>query len=184
MSTEPREQRQAAAAESPTTPTRLTAAQARDLAVRIGLAWREIRRGASAGLLRDFLYTIESDSLEASQIELGQMDTLDLLATRPSWRMSELAEALRVEPSTATRAVQRLERAGLARRRPSAADGRVVKVEITDAGCEVHRTVVARRSELMTHIVGKYSADELPVFVDLLERFVGAVDGFVASRAE
>ena len=110
----------------------------------MGLAWREIRRGASTGPLRDFLYTIESDQIDAAQIELGQMDTLDLLATRPSWRMSELAEALRVEPSTATRAVQRLERAGLARRRPSAADGRVVKVEITEAGSDVHRTVVAR----------------------------------------
>jgi DNA-binding MarR family transcriptional regulator len=148
----------------------------------MGLAWREIRRGASTGPLRDFLYTIESDQIDAAQIELGQMDTLDLLATRPSWRMSELAEALRVEPSTATRAVQRLERAGLARRRPSAADGRVVKVEITEAGSEVHRTVVARRSELFAHILGSYSSAELPVFVDLLERFVAAVDEFVASR--
>lgn len=187
MSTESPER--PATAEAPTTAAasaaaRLAPSEARELAVRIGLAWREIRRGASAGLLRDFLYTIDSDRLEGSQIELGQMDTLDLLATRPSWRMSELAEALRVEPSTATRAVQRLERAGLARRRPSATDGRVVKVEITEAGCEVHRTVVARRSELMAHIIGNYSAAELPVFVDLLERFVAAVDGFVASRAD
>lgn len=172
------------AAAATAAPTRLTPSEARELAVRIGLAWREIRRGASAGLLRDFLYTIDSDQLEGTQIELGQMDTLDLLATRPSWRMSELADALRVEPSTATRAVQRLERAGLARRRPSATDGRVVKVEITEAGCEVHRTVVARRSELMAHIIRNYSAAELPVFVDLLERFVSAVDGFVASRAD
>jgi DNA-binding MarR family transcriptional regulator len=89
-----------------------------------------------------------------------------------------------VEPSTATRAVQRLERAGLARRRPSAADGRVVKVEITEAGSEVHRTVVARRSELFAHILSSYSTAELPVFVDLLERFVTAVDEFVASRPD
>ena len=48
------------------------------------------------------------------------MDTLDLLVQQPAWRMSELAEALRVDPSTATRAVQRLVRAGLADRRSRA----------------------------------------------------------------
>lgn len=155
-------------------------AQMRALAVRLGLAWREIRRGASNGPLREFLYTI--DSQVGQQIELGQMDTLDLLAQRPSWRMSELAEALRVEPSTATRAVQRLEKAGLARRRQSTADGRVVKVEITPAGADVHRTVAARRTELFTHILGNFSAEELPIFVALLERFVVSVDEFLASH--
>ena len=62
-----------------------------DLAVRIGLAWREIRRGASTAGLREYLYGSGDDA-----IEQGQMDSLDLLATQPSWRMSELAEALRV----------------------------------------------------------------------------------------
>ena len=85
-----------------------------DLAVRIGLAWREIRRGASAAGLRNCLYGTGEDA-----IEQGQMDSLDMLASQPSWRMSELAEALRVDPSTATRAIQRLEKAGLAERRPS-----------------------------------------------------------------
>jgi hypothetical protein len=99
-----------------------------DLAVRIGLAWREIRRGASTASLRDYLYGSDEES-----IEQGQMDTLDLLALQPAWRMSELADALRVEPSTATRAVQRLVNAGLAARRPSPDDGRVVQVEITAA---------------------------------------------------
>jgi len=43
------------------------------------------------------------------------MDALDLL-TRRERPMKELAARLRVEPSTATRAVQRLEHDGLAER--------------------------------------------------------------------
>lgn len=159
-------------------PTRLTAEQAYDLAVRIGLAWRELRRGASASDLRQFLY-----GLDDGAIEMGQMDTLDLLASQPSWRMSELADALRVDPSTATRAVQRLLKDGLAQRRQSTVDGRVVKVEITERGRTVHETVAARRAELMTHILRTYRADELHVLADLLERFVNAVDDFVAVRS-
>jgi len=158
--------------------TRLTDRQVYNLAVRLALAWREIRRGASTGPLRSFLYGINDEA-----IEQGQMDTLDLLAAKPSWRMSDLAEALKVEPSTATRAVQRLEKAGLAQRQASATDGRVVEVLITDAGRSAHREVAERRMELFRHIMGSFDAVELPMMVEMMERFVRSVDEFVATRA-
>jgi len=160
--------------EIPTDPRRR---EVYDLAVRIGLAWREIRRGASTSGIRDYLY----GSGEGS-IEQGQMDTLDVLASQPSWRMSDLAEALRVEPSTATRAVQRLVKSGLAERRQSRNDGRVVQVQITPAGREVHEAVVARREELFTFILKSYRMSELPVFAEMLERFVASVDTFVTAH--
>ncbi len=150
-----------------------------DLAVRIGLAWREIRRGASTAGLRDYLYGTGDES-----IEQGQMDTLDLLALRPAWRMSELAEGLRVDPSTVTRAIQRLEKAGLAERQASKDDGRVVEVQITDAGRARHSDVAARREVLMTEILRVYRMRELPVLADMLERFVVAVDAFVGTLDE
>jgi DNA-binding MarR family transcriptional regulator len=161
--------------EIPTDDTR--AREVYDLAVRIGLAWREMRRGASAAGLRDWLYGSGDDA-----IEQGQMDSLDLLASQPSWRMSELADALRVDPSTATRAIQRLEKAGLAERRPSTEDGRVVEVAITAVGRERHLEVAQRRTEMMTFILSQYRGRELPVLADMFERFVAAIDAFVAAR--
>lgn len=110
------------------------------------------------------------------------MDTLDLLALHPAWRMSELADALRVEPSTATRAVQRLVNSGLAERIPSPADGRVVQVEITHLGRDVYEAVAMRRGELLAFIMKHYSRDELPVFADMLERFVVSIDSFVEAH--
>lgn len=148
-----------------------------DLAVRIGRAWRELRRGASGSQLRDWLYSTGDES-----IEQGQMDTLDLLAQRPSWRMSDLADALRIEPSTLTRSVQRLERLGLAARTPSVDDGRVVDVQITPDGTEMHAVLSAKRTELMTHILSSYRMRELPVLADLMERFLVAVDSFAAEH--
>ena len=97
----------------------------REIAIRIGTAWKELRRGAAMVAVRDYFYAADEDSIEP-----GQMDTLDLLVQQPAWRMSELAEALRVDPSTATRAVHRLVRAGLADRGSGAADGRVVMVSV------------------------------------------------------
>src|SRR5204862_6141795 len=78
------------------------------LALRIGTGWKELRRGAAMGVLRDHLFGAGADALEP-----GQVDTLELLVNKDAWRMSELADALRVDPSTATRAVQRLVKAGL-----------------------------------------------------------------------
>jgi DNA-binding MarR family transcriptional regulator len=144
---------------------------------RIGQAWIEIRRGAAMGALQKHLFGSGDDALE-----LGQMDTLDLLAQQPQWRMSDLADALRVDPSTATRAVQRLVNAGLADRRSCDADGRVVMVRITRAGKSRHSEVAARRSEVMRHMLGAFSADERPVLAELLERFVASIDDFVAAR--
>lgn len=157
-------------------PVDLTQPDQYQLAVRIGSAWIEIRRGASMSGLREFLLGSGDDALEQ-----GQMDTLDMLASQSAWRMSELAEALRVDPSTATRAVQRLVNSGLAVRRPSDDDGRVVMVAITDAGRTRHADVAARRGRLMKHLLESFAPEERPVLADLLERFVGSVDDFLVQ---
>ncbi len=97
--------------------------------------------------------------------------------------MSELAEALRVDPSTATRAVQRLVNSGLASRRASDDDGRVVLVAITDAGRARHADVASRRGRLMKHLLEAFTPAERPLVADLLERFVASVDHFCERTA-
>ncbi|MEN9505959.1 MAG: hypothetical protein RI958_1885 [Actinomycetota bacterium] len=147
-----------------------------DLAVRIGLAWIELRRGASMGDLRDYLFGTGADALEQ-----GQMDTLDLLSNHESWRMTEIAERLRIDPSTATRAVQRLVNVGLASRLTCTDDGRVVRVQITAAGAQRHAEVAGRRGQLMAHVLGSFAPDERAALADLLERLIGAVDAFIVE---
>ncbi len=146
------------------------------LAIRIGSAWIELRRGASMSKLREYLFGSGDDALEQ-----GQMDTLDLLAQHTSIRMSDLADALRVDPSTATRAVQRLVNVGLASRMSCNDDGRVVKVSITPAGRERHADVDERRSQVMTFVLGGFAAAEREQLAELLERYVGRVDDFVTQ---
>ncbi len=147
------------------------------LAVRIGRAWRDLRRGASTAALRDYLLGTNEEA-----IELGQMDTLDLLATGKTWRMSEIAEALRVEPSTATRAIHRMVNAGLAVRLPSTDDGRVVCVQITDAGRATYNAVSRRRLALISHVMDRFENEEIISFTEMLERYVRLVDEFVEQQ--
>jgi DNA-binding MarR family transcriptional regulator len=148
-----------------------------DIAFRVSLAWRELRRGASASAVRDYFFGHEPDA-----IEQGQMDALDVLVTRAAgWRMGDLAEALRVDPSTATRSVQRLVNDGLAVRRASEDDGRVVVVAISPEGKRRHAAVAKRRIVALTRLLGEFDTDERRTLADLLERFVGALDLFVAE---
>jgi DNA-binding MarR family transcriptional regulator len=149
-----------------------------DNALRIAIAWRELRRCASTPALRYQFFGSSDDALEQ-----GQMDTLDLLLVRDGWRMSELAEALRVDPSTATRAVQRLVNDGLAERRQSTDDGRVVLVYPSAEGKRRHAAVSRRRVRALCRILSAFDADERAELAGLLGRFVDAFDELVAEMA-
>ncbi len=142
-----------------------------DVAVRIGKAWSDLRRGASMAMLRDYLFGTAPDRLE-----FGQMDTLDALVRKPCWRMSDLAEALRVDPSTATRAVQRLVKVDLAERRTDSDDGRVVIVYATEQGRRIHTIVDHRRGCVITKLMSAFTVEERTDLADLLTRFVDALD--------
>ena len=150
-----------------------------DVVSRVGIAWRELRRGAAMQALRPLLFGDGPDALD-----LGQVDALDLLAERDGCRMSELADALRVDASTATRAVDRLVADGLAARGVASDDRRAVVVSLTAEGVERHRQLYERRRGVVERIVDDFDADELSQLADLLERLVAAVDRVVREAAD
>ncbi len=138
---------------------------------RLGRAWREIRRGSNTGNLRDVIFGVGG-----SAIEPGQMDALDLLVTVESCRMGDLADHLRIDPSTATRAVQRLIKDNLAERVAHDGDGRIVTIAATERGRRIHGEVQARRREIIFSVMNAFSEEEREQLVEFLERFSNAVD--------
>lgn len=115
-------------------------------------------------------------------LEPGELDTMDLLSQEESWRMGDLARALRVDPSTATRAVQRLTRAGLAERRSCSEDGRVAYVALTAQGRARHRIAVEQRRAVLERMFEHFDETEAEQLADLLERFVTAFDEAVGHQ--
>jgi DNA-binding MarR family transcriptional regulator len=144
---------------------------------RIAAAWRELRRGASGAVLRTHLVGPTSPD-----VEQGQLDALEVLAGAPGgWRMSEFAEAMHVDPSTATRAIDRLERLGLAERTVDGNDRRVVIARATDRGARTVREMVVRRSVGMERLLEPFDSAEREQFAEYLERLVASVDRLVAE---
>jgi DNA-binding MarR family transcriptional regulator len=159
-------------------PSDLGPEEEREFGLRIGAAWKELRRGAAMAALRDQLFGAGADALEP-----GQFDTLEALAQRDAWRMSELADALRVDPSTATRAVQRLLRTGLAERQRYRADGRVVLVAATETGRRRYEAIARCRRAFMDSVLAGFDAEERRQLADFLERLVAAVDDAAAATS-
>jgi DNA-binding MarR family transcriptional regulator len=148
-----------------------------DTARRIALAWRELRRGAAGAALRSHLLGPDGPPLEQAQL-----DALEILASAPNgWRMSEFAEALRVDPSTATRAISRLERHGLAERAAGDDDKRIVTARATATGRRMVKSVGRLRAIGMQRLVEPFDPDEREQFAEYLERFVKSIDDLVVE---
>jgi DNA-binding MarR family transcriptional regulator len=140
-----------------------------ELMQRVFEAWRELRRGAVRKLNSHF-YGTGDDALDP-----GQMDTLDVIASRPRWRMSRLARALYLDPSTVTRSVDRLTEYGLVTRVPAADDARGVQVRATPSGRALCETVSERRRVVMRSILADLPRAECEHLAEALERLVTGV---------
>jgi DNA-binding MarR family transcriptional regulator len=147
-----------------------------ELGQRIFDAWRELRRGAGVSSLREHLYGSGDDTLDP-----GQLDALELVLQRSAWRMSELANALYVDASTATRAVDRLVDSGLVVRRPATEDGRGIVVSATAKGRKQCGRIQRGRSELMLTFLDDFELSEAQALAALMERLVASVNR-VANR--
>jgi DNA-binding MarR family transcriptional regulator len=140
----------------------------------IGVAWRELRRGASMQALRRRIYGRDVDALE-----LTQADALEHLTQRGPCRMRDLATLLRVDASTATRTVDRMVRDGLAERTSDADDARVVVVTATERGEQRHLERAERAHTVLTEVLSEFSPEEQRQLGHLMGRLVSSVDHYI-----
>ena len=147
----------------------------RDVSGRIARAWREIRRGFANNALRELIFEGDEYSIEA-----GQFDTLEQLVMHESIRMGDLADVLRIDPSTATRAVQRLMKDGLAEKISHSGDGRVVYVAPTARGRDLFQWVANRRRDVVASVVSELTDARREEIAGALEEFAGALENAVS----
>src|SRR4051794_12571534 len=132
-----------------------------ELAHRIGKAARELRRGATQDLrLRAY----------AGMVDLAQADALEVLVTDGPCKMSELAAALRVDASAATRTVHRLVEGGLVERSGAKTDGRAVVVSLTSEGRRVCSELSTRGVQAILDVLNDFDPSEHEQLAELLER--------------
>ena len=122
------------------------------------------------------LVAVATQSLGAAAEDttIAQYRALVVLASRGPQRMTDLAAALDVTPSTAGRMCDRLVRKGLIRRHRARADRRAVQVSLTAAGRQVVDQATARRRALIAGILGRLPARQQSAVASALAAFAAA----------
>lgn len=101
-------------------------------------------------------------------IHTGQEMILLQLWIEEGISQSQLAASMDVEPPTATKMLQRMERAGLIERRSDPEDARVSRVYLTERGRELEQPVLAIWRQLEEQTVANLSLTEQALLRRLL----------------
>jgi DNA-binding MarR family transcriptional regulator len=96
-------------------------------------------------------------------------------------RVTDLAEVKQADPSTVSRQVAQLVKAGLARREADPADGRASRLAVTEAGMTACRQLHAARQELLARALRGWPPERVSAFADLFEQFNSSVEALLRS---
>ncbi|MEL7159087.1 MAG: MarR family transcriptional regulator [Actinomycetota bacterium] len=149
-----------------------------DVRRRVGRAWRQIRRGASAIRVKDLFYGNGDETLDQALA-----DALSVISAQGPMRMGALADALQVTPASTTRAVSCLSDKGFVERVKAVDDHRSIMVSATEAGQARFEVFNAKIQAGLSEILDEFSPEEQRQLAEYLERFVASVDRFVERHS-
>jgi DNA-binding MarR family transcriptional regulator len=115
------------------------------------------------------------------ELERSAYGIMCRLADEGPQRLGSFASAFGLDPSTITRQVQSLEKAGLATRSTDTEDRRASILDLTEEGREVlHRTREYRRSRL-EEMLRDWSGHDRQELARLLKQFNASIDAMLGS---
>jgi DNA-binding MarR family transcriptional regulator len=114
----------------------------------------------------------------------GQPFVLYALWDQDGLTQSELTKRLNRSPSTTTKKVQRMEKAGFVQRRSDDSDERITRVFLTDAGREIRSAVEKMWHRFDRQIVAGFDAQELALFHEFLLRVCQNLENKAQSDKE
>lgn len=120
-------------------------------------------------------------STSAGEIELDRSayGIMARLADDGPQRLGALASAFGLDPSTITRQVQSLEKAGLATRSIDASDRRASILKLTDEGVEVLERTRSHRRERLHAVLGDWADQDREDLGRLLAKFNTSMDSLL-----
>ncbi|MFN8081903.1 MAG: MarR family winged helix-turn-helix transcriptional regulator [Kineosporiaceae bacterium] len=109
-------------------------------------------------------------------VDVAAVGLLMMLIRCGSRRQGELAEAAMLDPSTTSRYVAALARAGLVERRADPDDGRAVHLVATTAGERLGADLMAHRQAMVREMLDGWSVNDLEVLLSLVRRLNDALE--------
>ena len=110
-------------------------------------------------------------SLQTAAVPPGALGVLARIATGRGTHVKSLAAECALDPSTVSRAVAALVRAGLVERMADPADGRASVLEATDRGRTVLDEITSTHHQQLAHALRDWTPEELAALATMLHRF-------------
>ena len=119
---------------------------------------------------------IARERARAGDVTPPQAETLQLIAERGALSTSTLATLLGIDPSTASRNLSGLERAGLIARQKGSDDGRQTDVRLTPRGRRAAQSVGNGATSAFASLLDRVPRGERARVIDALELLVKVLD--------
>ena len=119
---------------------------------------------------------VARERARAGDVTPQQAETLQLIAEKGAVSTSTLATLLGIDPSTASRNLSGLERAGLIARQKGSDDGRQTDVRLTPRGRRAAQSVGTGATSAYGTLLEKVPRGERAKVIDALEAIVKVVD--------
>jgi DNA-binding MarR family transcriptional regulator len=94
-------------------------------------------------------------------------------------RVTDLAEIKQADPSTISRQVAQLVKAGLARREADPVDGRASRLAVTDMGMAACQRLHEARHALLSTALSDWPPERITAFADLFTEFNSSVEALL-----
>lgn len=112
----------------------------------------------------------EAIASTGERVEVAGSALLSRLELLGPSRLTELAAALGLDPSSVSRQVAAVERAGWVAREPDPSDGRASRLLLTPSGQDLVRRLRAARAEILARLTPGWTDAELDGLADTLSR--------------
>lgn len=109
-----------------------------------------------------------------AQLNMQELRVVEQLGNEGPRMMRELAEYLSVAVNSVTSIVDNLEQKNLVRRHRSEEDRRVIRVELTDPGNGIYKSLVEANLDLFRSMLGALTEDEQEIFMVLFRKIARA----------
>jgi DNA-binding MarR family transcriptional regulator len=112
-----------------------------------------------------------------TRVTFPQLTLLTVLAQNSKWKIGDVARVLGVSNAAASKAVDRLVRRGMLRRREAASDRRAAELSLTRQSRRLLSAFVAARNRHLKHSLRRFPPDELREIANGLDRLSTAILG-------
>ncbi|MGI5207435.1 MarR family winged helix-turn-helix transcriptional regulator [Spirillospora sp. CA-108201] len=132
---------------------------------------------AGEDVFREFLIAVLlHNEAVADRLGLRPLDVaaVILLEMRGPLPVGAISEELRLPSASATRLVDRLEKAGYARRVRGEHDRRTVTVELVEDGLDDYRALAAGARRHLDEVGARYTPEQAPLLIGMLDGIAAA----------